>query len=372
MSHCGGSPLNRFVGVPGPRGPRGEPGRDGVDGAPGRDGADGAPGRDGVDGQDGVLDPDLAPVKPEPELSDEVVIVDGGVVKRSPWSAFKARIAVWLTDLEAVWSGKTLVDPVVQGSVFLGNDVRMRSERGGNGTYRVLFPRTDLPPATSLAAASMFTFAQNGGPDYTGRFQLTMEETAGVGRVQVFSPSGNTGIFLQPQGTGSVNVGGSGVLTVAGVPVVTTTGVQAISNKTLSAPTLESPTLNNPILSNASAEGNFAFRNRVNGRLIFQVNQDDAADCGLIITGAGSLTKAPQIVASGDQADVGIRLIPKGEGEIFSGPGLDRVSVKRNAIPASATAAGKPGWWAADDNFLYVYTGDGTVHAWRRAALQTW
>jgi hypothetical protein len=42
------------------------------------------------------------------------------------------------------------------------------------------------------------------------------------------------------------------------------------------------------------------------------------------------------------------------------------------AVPASATAGGKPGWWAADDSYHYTYTGDGTTHKWRRVAHASW
>jgi hypothetical protein len=310
------------------------------------------------------------PVKPKPDLSDEVVIVDGGVVKRSPWSAFKARIAVWLTDLEAVWSKKTLADPKVQGLISFdvrddaAERVSLQAFRASNGNLSFRLTKSD--------GSQFFVINQNGGPAYTGRFGFTMEETTGVGRIQVFSPSGNTGITLQPQGTGSVNVGGSGGLTVAGVPVVTTTGVQSISNKTLSAPTLDSPIVNSPSMKNAANDGQFRVRNAVNGKTVFQVDQVDDAVNGFSINGSTSATKTPQLRAFGDDADVGIRLVPKGEGEIFAGTALDRVSVKRNAIPTSATDVGKPGWWAEDDNWLYVYIGDGTAHAWRRAALQTW
>lgn len=41
-------------------------------------------------------------------------------------------------------------------------------------------------------------------------------------------------------------------------------------------------------------------------------------------------------------------------------------------VPANATGAGAPGDMAADSNFLYIYTGDGTIHAWRRVAIASW
>lgn len=42
------------------------------------------------------------------------------------------------------------------------------------------------------------------------------------------------------------------------------------------------------------------------------------------------------------------------------------------SVPATATDFGKPGYWAADASYFYVYTGDGTTHTWRRTATVTW
>lgn len=42
------------------------------------------------------------------------------------------------------------------------------------------------------------------------------------------------------------------------------------------------------------------------------------------------------------------------------------------AVPGTATSSGAPGQWAADASNLYVYTGDGTTHAWRRVAVAAW
>jgi hypothetical protein len=41
-------------------------------------------------------------------------------------------------------------------------------------------------------------------------------------------------------------------------------------------------------------------------------------------------------------------------------------------VPANATAAGKPGQWAADSGFIYAYTGDGTAHTWVRSVAAGW
>jgi len=42
------------------------------------------------------------------------------------------------------------------------------------------------------------------------------------------------------------------------------------------------------------------------------------------------------------------------------------------AVPSTATSDGKVGNWAADTSYLYIYTGDGTTHTWRRVAISTW
>lgn len=41
-------------------------------------------------------------------------------------------------------------------------------------------------------------------------------------------------------------------------------------------------------------------------------------------------------------------------------------------VPGSATAAGKPGDWAADASYSYFYTGDGSTHTWVRSTAATW
>jgi hypothetical protein len=503
VSYCGGdSPLNRFVGVPGPRGPKGDPGsgagdpgpkgdkgdpgvpgRDGVDGAPGRDGSDGAPGRDGVDGQvgprgekgsdgadgrdgvdgkdgvdgqdgapgrdgvdgqDGVLDAGLAPVKPEPEFSDELLIVDGGAVKRSPWSAFKVRLALWLEDLTATWSNKTLVAPKVSGGsmvdgVFIGEADRSAAWAGWSGLADRFYPSVGFEVSTPLGANTTWNNPTAGGvpgsdpvrvvsgnrvfqvgdqgtdafsfdvvdPDNTdhlviiGRFS-TLDQSRGL------APAGSaTGLRVNPRYEGSTgNVNGlalnspvyqdgtaaysvlsiqpreytvgtgsrylidagvfsatnvytrrfavtpdgaitfTGTVNVNGVPAVTTTGVQTLSNKTFTGSTSFSTVVGKNTLTVGTNS------NWVNGLNIF----------GNVTGGAA------QILATGEDPDVSIRIVPKGEGIIF-GAGSDRVGIKLPAVPATATSDGKPGEWAADNGFIYVCTANDT---WRRAALQTW
>ena len=46
--------------------------------------------------------------------------------------------------------------------------------------------------------------------------------------------------------------------------------------------------------------------------------------------------------------------------------------MSRVAVPASATAPGRPGDMSNDAGFIYVYIGNGTTHNWVRSAAATW
>lgn len=78
---------------------------------------------------------------------------------------------------------------------------------------------------------------------------------------------------------------------------------------------------------------------------------------------------APSISVVGSDTNVGLNLIPKGSGVVQAGG--DPVGVKV-AVPANGTATGKPGQWAADANYIYAYTGDGSTHSWVRSATTAW
>lgn len=41
-------------------------------------------------------------------------------------------------------------------------------------------------------------------------------------------------------------------------------------------------------------------------------------------------------------------------------------------VPASASAAGLPGEFSYDQEWFYIYTGNGTVHSWMRVGIATW
>jgi hypothetical protein len=126
-------------------------------------------------------------------------------------------------------------------------------------------------------------------------------------------------------------------------------------------------TLRNKTLNNPTVNGDLSIRDGVSGKQIYFFPTYSTNFNGFSFV-PGNVGQPVAVQASGDDPDISIRLQPKGDG-IILGAGLDRVGVKKSAVPASATAAGKPGEWAADNDFFYVCVAD---NAWRRAALQTW
>ena len=133
---------------------------------------------------------------------------------------------------------------------------------------------------------------------------------------------------------------------------------------------------------------------------------DGAAGAVNYLTAAAGLTGAAATLrASGADANVDIDLEPKGTGQVrargltvvdtasaqtisgktlttptITGPVITGTAVLNGQpvsrrvlpIPASATAAGRPGDWAADITHIYAYTGDGTTHTWVRSAAAAW
>ncbi len=79
--------------------------------------------------------------------------------------------------------------------------------------------------------------------------------------------------------------------------------------------------------------------------------------------------RAPSISAVGSDTDVGLNVITKNNGKVTVN---SRLVATKVAVPATSTVAGYPGSFAADANFIYVYTGDGTTHSWVRSAAATW
>ena len=78
---------------------------------------------------------------------------------------------------------------------------------------------------------------------------------------------------------------------------------------------------------------------------------------------------ALQANAVGTDANISINVVPKGAGVLQANGNPVGVKV---AVPASASATGKPGQWASDASYIYTYTGDGTTHTWVRASAAAW
>jgi hypothetical protein len=111
---------------------------------------------------------------------------------------------------------------------------------------------------------------------------------------------------------------------------------------------------------------------------IITVNDKTQANVSLALTpkGAGSIQingaagQPARINAAGPSAVHDLDLNGKGVGAqvlIAGNPAGSRV-----AVPASASAPGKPGNFAADATHIYTYTGNGTTGTWVRAAAATW
>lgn len=108
----------------------------------------------------------------------------------------------------------------------------------------------------------------------------------------------------------------------------------------------------------------------------------------------GGTTKSAGYIEPGDKAIWGLPLCngPDGyvranttdrlwinQGRFMSKVGSDPTTATdgnplgmKVTVPVSSTTVGLPGYWAADSSYLYIYTGDGTTHSWRRIATVTW
>jgi hypothetical protein len=130
-------------------------------------------------------------------------------------------------------------------------------------------------------------------------------------------------------------------------------------------------TLNNKTYLNSTFTGTFLHQT-TGGKKAFSSTATATAVNGIEINAAITGSR-PSIRAVGDDPDVGLQLITKGTGVLRVAtdgfPTRGTLGVKVDVRPASATAPGTPGDWAADNDFIYVCVAADT---WRRAALQTW
>ena len=233
---------------------------------------------------------------------------------------------------------------------------------------------------------------------------ISNTDTGNAPKLKAQGSDANVGLLIVPQGTGAVQVyagtgvtprltatgadtnhdlnlqsKGTGVVQANGVEVVTLTGIQTQTNKTLTDPKIATikdangntavnlvataSAVNYPELANAAAGGAVQIAAKgsdTNIHFLFQPKGTGA----LQLYAATGIT--PRLLAAGADTDVNLNLVPKGAGvvQISGNPAGVKVSV-----PASASAAGVPGQWAADASYHYVCTATNT---WVRHAVATW
>ena len=168
-------------------------------------------------------------------------------------------------------------------------------------------------------------------------------------RLRVTSVDTNVDLNLQSKGTGKVQANG--------VEVVTTSGAQNLTHKTLTSPNISNPKIGNNVIKDSNNSTILTFNPAASAVNYLQLSNR--------ATGAGD----PGFAAVGADTDISIRLTPKGAGVVKVGS--ETVST-RVSVPATSSSAGKVGNWAADDSYIYAYTGDGTAHSWVRSAAATW
>jgi hypothetical protein len=152
-----------------------------------------------------------------------------------------------------------------------------------------------------------------------------------------------------------------------GVPVVTTTAAQSLSNKTLADPTIS---------------GSLKFQNPTNaflksgtGANYAMFGQPNPAVANYVQFNNAPTNNAPTVWANGTDANIGLVFVPKGTGVVqvtvqqkpgqTVGIGDCPVGVKV-PVPASATAPGSVGEWAADTDWHYICT---ATNVWKTVPL---
>jgi hypothetical protein len=407
MSHCGGgSPLNRFVGVPGPRGPKGDKGDPGdgsggvpvpgpkgdkgdpgergpkgdkgdagppgKDGADGQDGADGLPGAPGVDGKDGVVDVDSLEAIDVFDDDTEVLVVDpvgrsaNRAVKVSPWRVLKARIESWLNASDSSapdnFNGVGQVDlsdvPEINRFRLTDFGTNLATGNANPRALRIVDHRAGNPGGIAYSGYTC-QFGYDGDADSFAKLRVRKNGFMIVASRQPDATQ-PAHIVLVPVG-GNVYIGSSEsannlTAPLAGNQVVTAGNVVTLNNKTY---------------LNATFTGTFLHQT-TGGKKAFSSIAAATAVNGIEINAAETGSR-PVIRAVGDDPNVGITIETKGTGvlRVNTAGSATRgtLGVKVDVRPASATNPGTPGDWAADNDFIYVCVAADT---WRRAALQTW
>jgi hypothetical protein len=149
----------------------------------------------------------------------------------------------------------------------------------------------------------------------TGNFTLALNQVGGASVIFAGTDKSNKLVYLD--GTNAVDLG-----------LVNLTGTQTLTNKTLTSPTITDPIINEINDSNGNEE------------IIFTATGSAVNELTIANAATGN---NPNITASGDDANIGINLTPKGVGEItFNGTGkiqqvLEKVTVTNTATTGTVT-----------------------------------
>lgn len=221
-------------------------------------------------------------------------------------------------------------------------------------------------------------------------------------------------LFLSARGTGDIKfitqdasvermkIANDGTVTIGGVPAVTTTGSQTLTNKTLTTPRIDTIRDTNGVSSiaiaaTASAVNYITVTNNTTGAGAIIASSGSDTDVNLLIrtknngaialspgaTNALSINKSttpvnwfriyssdtgadPEFNVTGSDTNVSMNITTKGSGVVKVNGNLVGVQV---AVPASASAAGVPGQFAVDANYIYHCVATNT---WVRSTAATW
>jgi hypothetical protein len=206
------------------------------------------------------------------------------------------------------------------------------------------------PLVNGTAAATRLRYMANSSSSDPEILELGVA-AGNSGIVQVNGPDANHALTLRTKGTGSVTMmdGSGNTLFQAG----------AIANG-----------VNRITVVNAAAGGAPA---------IMPTGNDANIGLNLYPKGTGVFTvyvptgQTPTIQGSGQDAKHGLHLSTKGGGlvTVQGVAGVKNPVGVKVPVPAISTSYGEPGHFAANNTHLYVYLGDGVTHSWGRTVLET-
>jgi hypothetical protein len=342
------------AGAPGPTGPAGPKGDKGDPGPKGDAGA-------AVSAADVAVVTHAAVAHPVPVDADEFPVLDSVstpvafALRRLSWASLKAAILAWFGPVTATLSNKDLTaatNTFPATMVTTTNTVSMSNKT-------LTSPTITTPVFQNAAGGKLLTLGVADATANSNYLQINNNAPTGGPVLLALGAATDIDISLTPKGAGRVWI------------------------------------------STLFTRGFYTWATKVQA---FSV--DGAAGAVNYLTAAAGLTGAAATLrASGADANVDIDLEPKGTGQVrargltvvdtasaqtisgktlttptITGPVITGTAVLNGQpvsrrvlpIPASATAAGRPGDWAADITHIYAYTGDGTTHTWVRSAAAAW